>query len=281
VESLEIYNPKTIEEVKEYMKKHTSFKLLAGGTDLVLDFKRNKVNCESIISLGKISELKKIVESEDEIYIGVMVTFSNLIESNIIKNYCNLLLNCSKTMGSPQIRNVATVGGNIANGGSAADIIPCIISLGGILLIDSEEGIRRVSCEEYFKNYKEEKLKEKEILTQIIITKTQKISGYYKLGKRNSLAIARVSAAVNLETKEDRICDINICLGAVGRYPFRVKELEEKSLEKDIKWLYSEEALEYLERTVEKSIGGRKTMPFKREAIKGVFKRALDNALEK
>lgn len=277
---LKIYSPKTIEEVKEYMKDHSNLKLLAGGTDLVLDFKRNKVKCESIVSLGKISELKKIVDDEDEIYIGAMVTFSDLIENNIINNYCNLLLNCSMSMGSPQIRNVATVGGNIANGGSAADIIPCIISLGGILLIESEEAIRRVSCEEYFENYKEERLKENEILTYFIIPKTQNISGYYKLGKRNSLAISRVSAAVNLEIKKDKICAINICLGAVGRYPFRAKELEERSLGKDIKWLYSEEALEYLESIVEKSIEGRKTMPFKREAIKGVFKRALDNALQ-
>lgn len=278
---LKVYSPKTIEEVKEYIKDHSNLKLLAGGTDLVLDFKRNKVMCKSIVSLGKISDLKKIVDDEDEIYIGAMVTFSDLIENNIIKNYCNLLLNCSMSMGSPQIRNVATVGGNIANGGSAADIIPCIISLGGILLIESEEAIRRVSCEEYFENYKEEILKENEILTHIIIPKTQNISGYYKLGKRNSLAISRVSAAVNLEIKKDRICAINICLGAVGRYPFRAKELEERSLGKDIKWLYSEEALEYLESIVEKSIEGRKTMPFKREAIKGVFKRALDNALQK
>ncbi len=277
---LKIYSPKTIEEVKEYMKDHSNFKLLAGGTDLVLDFKRNKVKCESIVSLEKISDLKKIVDDKDEIYIGAMVTFSDLIENNMINNYCNLLLNCSMSMGSPQIRNVATVGGNIANGGSAADIIPCIISLGGILLIESEEAIRRVSCEEYFENYKEEGLKENEILTHIIIPKTQNISGYYKLGKRNSLAISRVSAAVNLEIKKDRICAINICLGAVGRYPFRAKELEERSLGKDIKWLYSEEALEYLEGIVEKSIEGRKTMPFKREAIKGVFKRALDNALQ-
>lgn len=277
---LKIYSPKTIEEVKEYMKDHSNLKLLAGGTDLVLDFKRNKVKCESIVSLEKISDLKKIVDDKDEIYIGAMVTFSDLIENNIIKNYCNLLLNCSMSMGSPQIRNVATVGGNIANGGSAADIIPCIISLGGILLIQSEDAIRRVSCEYYFENYKEDRLKENEILTHIIIPKTQNISGYYKLGKRNSLAISRVSAAVNLEIKKDRICAINICLGAVGRYPFRAKELEERSLGKDIKWLYSEEALEYLESIVEKSIEGRKTMPFKREAIKGVFKRALDNALQ-
>ncbi len=77
---LKIYSPKTIEEVKEYMKGHSNFKLLAGGTDLVLDFKRNKVKCESIVSLGKISELKRIVDDEDEIYIGAMVTFSDLIE---------------------------------------------------------------------------------------------------------------------------------------------------------------------------------------------------------
>ncbi|MFR1708383.1 MAG: FAD binding domain-containing protein [Clostridium sp.] len=280
MESLKIYNPNTIDKAKSYMKNNSNFKLLAGGTDLVLELRKNKLNYNSIVSLRKILELKKIEEDKNSIYIGSMVTFTDLNESPIISRNYNSLLDCSKTMGSLQIRNVATVGGNISNAGSAADVVPCIISLDGVLVIDSEYGIREVSCEKYFNDYEKEKIKEYEILVQIIIPKTEKKSGYYKLGKRNSLAIARVSTAISLVLKESKINNINICLGAVGRYPFRAYELEKAAMSHEVKWLYSEEALNYLERAVEKSIGTRKTMPFKRDAIKGVFKRALDSALK-
>ncbi|MEG1254521.1 FAD binding domain-containing protein [Clostridium sp.] len=277
---LDFLKPNTLEEAKALIRENPKSKLLAGGTDLVLELRRNKGNYNCIVSLDKISELKSIVECEDNIIIGSMVTFNDLIESSVIRNNYNSLLNCSRTMGSPQIRNVATVGGNIVNAGSAADVIPCIISLGGVLIIESSEGIRRVSCENYFKNYHDEKLEDKEILTKIILPKDNYQSGYYKLGKRNSLAIARISAAITLQREENRIKNIKICLGAVGRYPLRVMELEKKGVNREVQWLFSEEALKYLKYAVEKSIAGRKTMPFKREAIKGVFKEALTIALK-
>jgi CO/xanthine dehydrogenase FAD-binding subunit len=182
-------------------------------------------------------------------------------------------------MGSPQIRNVATIGGNIANAGSAADIVPCIICLDGILVIESINGRRQISCENYFKNYSVERIKEDEILTQIIISKKNDLNSYYKLGKRNSLAISRVSVALSVKLNGDLIENISICLGAVGRFPFRAKSFEEKALNKNINWLFSEEALGILENEVFESIKGRKTMPFKREAIKGVYKEALKSVI--
>jgi hypothetical protein len=151
-------------------------------------------------------------------------------------------------MGSPQIRNSATIGGNIVNAGSAADAVPCVISLGGILVIESVNGTRQVSCEGYFKNYSQEKINEKEILKKIILPKKNEKSGYYKLGKRNSLAIARVSAAVSLSVKEDRVKNIALCLGAVGRYPFRAAEFEKCAAGRDFEWLSSEE-MEFSYRT--------------------------------
>lgn len=279
MELLNFFYPQTLEQVKEFINKNHKSKILAGGTDLVLELRKKNINKGCIVALNKISELKGIEEDEECVVIGAMVTFDDLIESDIIKNNYRALINCSRTMGSPQIRNVATVGGNIVNAGSAADVIPCIISLGGILIIESLVGVRKISCEDYFENYNEEKVKDNEILTKIVLLKGCFQSGYYKLGKRNSLAIARVNAAVKVEIEESKIRDLKICIGAVGRYPFRVNKLEEQGMNKGVQWLFSEEALSYLESVVEQSIGGRKTMPFKREAIKGVFKEALTIAL--
>jgi CO/xanthine dehydrogenase FAD-binding subunit len=277
---LNFLKPNSIEDAKAMLNEYTSSKLLAGGTDLTLDLKREKLTTEYIIDLGKISELKTITEDAASITLGSMVTFTEVLESSIIKNNFNSLIECAKNMGSPQIRNMATIGGNISNAGSAADVVPCVISLNGILEIESINGTRRISCEDYFKNYKTEKLKENEILISINIPKTKELSGFYKLGKRNSLAIARVSAALSLKIEENTIKNISICLGAVGRYPFRASEFERQALGKNKEWLYTEEPLRLLENDVFESIKGRVTMPFKREAIKGVYKEALRTALE-
>lgn len=281
MELLDFFHPKTVDEVKSLLYTNPKSKILAGGTDLVLKLRKNKVNCDYIVSLDKVYELKKIAEYEDRIEIGPMVTFNDLLGSEIIQNKYNSLINCSKTMGSPQIRNVATVGGNIVNAGSAADLIPCIITMGGVLVIESYMKIRKVSCEEYFKNYSEENLKEDEILTKVVIPKDTYNTGFYKLGKRNSLAIARVSVAINIKVENQLVTDIKICLGAVGRYPFRINELENQCRNKDIKWLFSDEALKYLEKAVEESTYGRKTMPFKREAVKGIFKEVVTQLYER
>lgn len=275
------FKPNTVDEVKALIFEKINSKLLAGGTDLILDLRKEKKSPEYIIDLGNISELKNIKEDENQITLGSMVTFTKIKESKSIKSNFNCLINCAKNMGSPQIRNKATLGGNIANAGSAADAIPCIISLHGILVIESINGTRQISCEEYFKNYSLEKLKEYEILTKVIIPKKNELSGYYKLGKRNSLAIARVSTSVSIRLEENIIKNISTCLGAVGRFPFRTVKLEKRAVGENVDWLYSDEALEILENEVYDSIKGRKTMPFKKEAIKGVYKEALNIAIDR
>lgn len=277
---LNFFKPNSIEDAKLMLVEYANSKLLAGGTDLILELKRDKLQAENVIDIGQIPQLKVISENEDVITLGSMVTFSELQENSVIKNNFRALMECAKNMGSPQIRNMATIGGNIINAGSAADVVPCIISLKGILVIDSINGTRQISCEDYFNNYKTEKIKENEILIHIKIPNNKEQSGYYKLGKRNSLAIARVSSAISLKLEENTIKNISICLGAVGRFPFKALEIEKQALGKNVDWLFSEEPLMLLENEVYESIKGRATMPFKKEAIKGVYKEALRIALE-
>lgn len=272
-------SPSSIAEATEMLKEHNNTKLLAGGTDLVLELRRDMLKPEYLISLNNIAELKNISEDKKNIYIGSMVTFSMLLDNKLIKDNINSFIQCCNNMGSPQIRNMATIGGNIANGGSAADIVPCIISLDGILEITSPYTKRRICCEEYFRNYATERIKENEILTSIIIPKTKGKSGYYKLGKRNSLAIARLSGAVCIALQNDVVTNVNLSLGAVSRFPFKVEGMKELTQGRNIKELFEQDILDYLEKTVEESIKGRKTMPFKKEAVKGVYKEALKSAL--
>jgi CO/xanthine dehydrogenase FAD-binding subunit len=279
MELLGLFQPEKVIEAKIMLSEFDNLKLMAGGTDLVLELRREKEKPQYILDLGRIQELKIISEDDSNIYVGSMVTFTNIKKSSIISKNFNTLIVCAENMGSPQIRNVATIGGNIVNAGSAADIVPCVVSLGGILIIEAIDSLREVSCENYFKNYEKEKIKRNEILTKIIFPKKNEISGYYKLGKRNSLAIARVSASISLKLEANKVKNIAVCLGAVGRFPIRAYELEKHADNETVDWLFSDEPLNYLENIVEESIKGRKTMPFKKEAIKGVYKEALRIAL--
>jgi len=279
VEELNFFTPKSVDEVKNFLSKHDNCKLLAGGTDLLLEIRREQINLKHLIDMGHVSELKEIYEDDLNVIIGSMVTFSQLNEHALIKRYYHSLFACSKNMGSPQIRNMATVGGNIVNAQAAADIIPCIMSLNGVLVFESIRGIREVNCENYFNNYAKEKINEDELLTHIIIPKSGSLTGYYKLGKRNALAIARMIASVSISLQKEVITDMTICLGAVGKFPFRVKEVEALAIGKPLEWLTSEEPLRILEGSVYESIKNRKSMPFKKEAVIGVYKEAINHAL--
>lgn len=277
---MDFFQPKTVEEAKKMLSEYSGAKLLAGGTDLVLGLRREDEKTQYLIDISRVSELKSILEDEESIILGSMVTFNQLKENCLIKSNFRSLFECAKNMGSPQIRNTATIGGNIANAGSAADAIPCVLSLNGVLVIESSRGSREVGCEEYFKSFKEQRIREDEILTRIIIPKKYNKSGYYKLGKRNSLAIARVSVALGMKVKDEIIEEFSLSLGAVGRLSFKVSEFENAANGKNISWLSGEEALGIIENAVYESIKGRKTMPFKKEAVKGVYKEALRVALE-
>lgn len=280
MKSLDFFQPNNLEEVKKILANKENTKLLAGGTDLILELQQDMIQPQHIIDLNKIEELKEINETKDKIIVGSMVSFTQLVESTIIKQHFHSICESARKMGSPQIRNMATIGGNIINGASAADMVPCVISLSGVLVFESMGNERQVNSATYYKNYETEKIQPQEILTKIIIPKTDAFSGYYKLGKRNSLAIARINVALSIEVDSNVIKNISVCLGAVGRFPFRVKELEQRALGKPVDWLLSKEPLEILENVVYESIKTRKSMPFKREGIKGVYKEAVKNALE-
>ena len=279
MELKDIVKPSTIEEALALKNSLSTSSFLAGGTDLIIKLNKKDINTEYLIDLNSIDDLKNITENDSYIEIGSMTTFSKLRESLIIKKYFNSIIECAETMGSPQIRNMATIGGNIINAGPAADGIPCIMALNGILTFKSLDAVRNITCLDYFKNYSVERIKENELLTKILIPKKNILSGFYKLGKRNSLAIARLSTSIVLDTENDIIKNISISLGAVGRYPFRVEKIENLAKGKNVKWLFEDEVLMMLENEVVESIKGRKTVNFKKEAIKGVYKNALQRTL--
>lgn len=273
--------PHSTYEAKQYLLDFKNAKILAGGTDLYLDIKRGKSNPKYLISLNNIKELNYIKEFEYNIVIGSTTTFSDLKDSTIIKNNFQGLYECAKTMGAPQVRNVATIGGNIINAASAADSVPCLLVLNALLVFEGVSSRRLVKCNDYFENYSSKKIRSDEILTEIIIDKKNGKDSFYKLGKRNSLAISRINIAIYTETENERIFNFRISLGATDRYPFRIYSVEKVVEGKEIEYLLNIDVINLLKDEIYNRIQGRSSMPFKKEAIVGVYKEAINNILNR
>ncbi|ERI89671.1 FAD binding domain in molybdopterin dehydrogenase [Clostridiales bacterium oral taxon 876 str. F0540] len=276
-----VIQPVSLKEAKELIHTLPNSRILAGGTDLIIDLNKKKLYADYLVDISKLEELRKIKDFNHHIIVGSMVTFTDILESQIFEERFTCLRDCAEMMGSPQIRNMATIGGNIVNSAAAADIVPCLMSLDAVFIIESVRERRLVRCDDYFKKYDKYRIQSDEILVGIILSDKENISGFYKLGKRNSLSIARLSASVSFEYENNKIHDLKLVLGAVGRFPFRVYEIEYLSRNKDINYLFKKEILAIVEEKVRESIKNRSTMPFKKEAVKGVYTEAVRKALSR
>jgi CO/xanthine dehydrogenase FAD-binding subunit len=281
MELRDIYQPISLQEAKELLSKYPKTQLLAGGTDLIIDLNKNKTEMDYLVDLTKVLELRQIKDFLYHIIIGSMATFTDILENKIFNNRFTCLRDCAEMMGSPQIRNRATIGGNIVNGAAAADIVPCLISLNAVLIFESISSRRLVTCEDYFLKHEQYKIKSNEILVGIILNDKKTLSSFYKLGKRNSLSIARISAAVSFNLIENKLSNFKLALGAVGKHPFRIYDVEYLAEGKEYNYLFKKEVLDIIEEKVYKSIKDRPTMPFKKEAVKGVYIEAVKKALAK
>lgn len=233
MKEFEYFKPKNLDEALELAKEFKNNKrFLAGGTDLIVRLKDNLIKEDNIIDLTEIDELKGIDENGENIEIGSLVTFSEIIESEILNKNSPLLVLASKKVGSPQIRNKGTIGGNLCNASPAGDSIPPLICEDAELILKSKNGERIVKIFEFFLGPGKTCLREDEILIKIVLKKWKNshIGFFNKLGQRNALTIAIASNCIKIEKENGVIKDIKISLGSVAPTVVRAKRVEEAIL---------------------------------------------------
>lgn len=271
--SFEVYSPERVSELREAIKKApANCKFLAGGTDLVIHIREKKVSPELVIDLSRLKELQFIKEEANEIRIGAVTNFTSIEKSPLIKKYAMCLAQASSGVGSVQIRNAGTIGGNVANASPAADSLPALVALGARVRIEGANGSREENIENFLIGVEKTTLQSGEYLSEIIIPKYGENykSGFAKLGRRKALAIARINLAVIVKLDGDVIQEKRIGLGAVGTTAYRPYEAEKALVGKKLDNALIEEMAELLSKVVEEKIGARASMPYKKEAIKGL-----------
>lgn len=267
---------RTVEEALELLSEYESPKIIAGGTDIIIQINEKKIQPKTLIDISKVDELKRIEEKEGFIEIGTAVTYINIMENDLFEGNLYGFKKACRLVGSPQIRNRGTIGGNIVNGSPAADSVPPLIALGATVILVSKEGIREVKVEDYFKNRETFGVREDELLTAIRFRKPKGVLTFAKLGLRKALAISRISISALVELDEDnKINLVRIASGSLGRFPMREYELEEFLQGKTFEDNIIDQSVKVLQEAMEKRLAGRSTFPYKRRAVEAVLREAL------
>jgi len=225
------HEPSTLEEACAMMAElGDRAKPLAGGTDLLVKMKRKILVPKHVVSLGCIDQLKEFKISSRTIQIGALVTAARIAESEELRNALSALCQGAENLGSPLVRNLATVGGNVVSARPAADLPPSLMAYGARVTLTNGKRERSFALEDFFKGPGETVMDSGEILTWIHLDMPPAHSGaaYTKLGTRKALEISLVNVAslVALDGPGGVVKSAKIIMGAVGPTPFRAFSAE-------------------------------------------------------
>lgn len=209
--------PATLEEALYFAAEYPHYRILAGGSDLLIEL-QSKKKCEGVIGLGQIAPLKSIWIGEEEVSIGAMATVAEMMEHPQLGVIFPLLKRACSEFGSRQIRNVATVGGNIAHASPAADLVPVLLVLGARIGIECMGSKRTCSLDELIRSPGVTALEAGEVITSITLPRREWKTHYYrKIGRRSALNISVASLAALGAKKRDG--GWNVRLGGASLAP--------------------------------------------------------------
>jgi CO/xanthine dehydrogenase FAD-binding subunit len=277
--------PKTLQEACDLLwQAEGKAKIIAGGTDLVIGLRNGDQKPPFIIDITKIEELRKIEEKNGTVSVGAAVTHSEIASSSLVKKYGKVLSDATSEIGSPQIRNIGTIGGNIINASPAADTVPALIVLDAVGRVASKEGEKEMPLVQLFKGPYETNLKPHEILVQVQFKKLPSCvrSSFVRLARREAMAIARMSVAIilQMEKGKDRIEDIRVSAGSITPTPQRMSDAEAilkgKSPDEGLLKMASRKVSE----TMIYQSGIRPSTSYKRPVVETLFIRAMRKVLE-
>jgi len=278
------YEPKSLNEAIEILSKYGSdAKILAGGTDLLILIKMGVLKPRCIVNIKKISDLYGIREQGDQLIIGALTKLRTLEKSKIIKENFTALYEAVKSMASVQIRNMATIGGNLCNASPAADTAPPLMVFNASLKIVGLNGEKIIPITSFFKGPKRTILKHDEILTEIILSCPGNRTGsaFIKIA-RTAMDLAKVNVAVKLVIGEDNVIeDVAVALGSVAPTPIRAFSVEKYLRGK----IFSEEIALEASKLVVKDISpitdARSTVEYRRHISKVITYEALVKAFKR
>lgn len=283
----EFLSPKTIEETIALMDQYgQKAKVLAGGTDLIPQMKNREVKPEYLLGLSQIPDLEGIqFAKRSGLKLGATCKISQIEKSDIIREHYPILTQAASVLGSTEIRNRGTLGGNLCNAAPSADMAPSLLVLGAKAVTASREGERVIPLEDFFLGPGKTVLEADEILVRLEVPPMKPRSGgdYLKLGIRKAmdLAVVGVAAVISLESKNGTCKEAKLALGAVAPTPIRAKEAEGVLIGKKVDEEVIQSAAETASREASPISDIRASEEYRRSMIRVLTHRAIQQALNK
>ncbi|HBT46290.1 MAG TPA: molybdopterin dehydrogenase [Peptococcaceae bacterium] len=232
------YRPRTIDEALEILAAHNGeARIIAGGTDLVLDLKNKSKQARYLVDIRSIEGMGVIEEKGGKIYLGAGVTHSQAANSQLIREKATALAEAAAQVGSLQIRNVGTVVGNVVNAQPAADAAVALVALEAEAEIVHTDGRRElVKVEDLYVGPGHSKVDStRSIVTGVYIPERANCRSVFgRIAPRRSLALPVINVAVTLALEGRRVSYTRIAAGPVGFKPLRLGEVEDFLLGKEL-----------------------------------------------
>ncbi len=231
--SYEYLKPESLDQVFELIERYgPGAKLVCGGTDVFVKQRRDPSRPEAMISLRHVGELAGIEIQGDRLVIGAATTLRAIEKSSLLAERFEILVDAASHMASVQIRNVASIGGNIVTAAPSADTAGPLLALGATLELKSAAGARQVPLREFFAGPSRTVIEPGEVLCRFLIPIPKGPAGgcYIKMSRRKAMDLALVSVGVQLELDKpgQTIVKARVGLGVAGPTPMRSLAAESK-----------------------------------------------------
>ena len=242
LKALDFHQPATLEEASRLLRTLGPGAIVyAGGTDVIPKMRLKKISPRHLVNIKRIKGLDRISFDGRTLHIGALARFNDIIVSPVIRHHLLVLADVSGMIGSHQVRNLATIGGNLCNAAPSADGAPILIALGARLRIFSLQGPREMPLEAFFKGPGSVHLAPGEMVTQILVEKPSPTvrAAYHKHEVREALEIAITGVAVALDMTAEGVCkQARVAISACAPTPIRARQaeavLEGSRLEADV-----------------------------------------------
>ena len=287
MKNFDYLEPTTVAEACALLKQHSGqAKVFAGGSHLTILMKQGLYQPKALVNIKRIPELKGIrFDSTDGLIIGALVTHRELEMSALVKEKFPVLCEAEREVANIRVRNMGTVGGNLASGEPLTDLSQIFISLDGKARITGPNGQRTIDIENLFVDFYTTSLAEDELLTQVVIPPLPARSGIDYIRFSSSSVVDKPSAGVavrfSLETGSETVQAARIVLGCVGATPVRARKAEALIMGKRLTPELAEEAGAVASRECSPTSDLRGSEEYKRAIVGTLVKRAAGKAYER
>ncbi len=222
-----LFSPDDLNSATKFLDAHPEATIIAGGTDVGVRINKTLELPTSILDLNRLTEMESVSVESDRLVLGARASWAAVEEAcaGVAPEFHRILT----VFGSPQIRNVGTIGGNIVNASPIADSLPFLYVMESMLTLSSQSGTRRVNINDFYSGYKKFDLRPGELLTKIDVPlpRDDETLKLYKVSRRRDLDIASFTAAIRLRFDGNTIAEASIALGAVGPTIVRPRKVEQ------------------------------------------------------